>query len=166
MEESNEQKIYVINGNHFSNLEEFFQEIQSVLTPETHQCKSIDCFNDVIKGGLGTPDEGYILIWKNADLSRRSLGYEATARLRQEGLQSLRQNLTDEEILRRELARIKRSFPDQNDEYHQSELKDFQAAYREMQHNLDLNLQNQGQTIFDILIEIILRYPKIELSLE
>jgi hypothetical protein len=39
---------------------------------------NFDAFNDILRGGFGTPETGWILRWLNSDLSRRALGYEAT----------------------------------------------------------------------------------------
>ena len=161
-----DKKIYVIDGQRFHDLDGFFQEIASVLTPDFHVCKSLDCFNDVLWGGFGTPDEGFILVWKNADLSRNALGYGLTARLRHEGLENIRQGLTYDEILEREYARIKRSFADYDETFCQEQLRSFEYSYHEMEHRLAQNLQNQGETIFDIVLEIIREKPQIELRLE
>ena len=40
----------------------------------------MDAFNDILRGGFGTPDEGFVLRWKNSELSRRRLNYQETVR--------------------------------------------------------------------------------------
>jgi hypothetical protein len=39
---------------------------------------NLDAFNDLLRGGFGTPENGWILRWLNSELSRSALGYEAT----------------------------------------------------------------------------------------
>jgi hypothetical protein len=41
---------------------------------------NLDAFNDILRGGFGTPETGWVLRWLNSDLSRAVLGYQATAR--------------------------------------------------------------------------------------
>lgn len=75
------KSVYEIDGNHFTTLEEFFQEVGRVLVPEGWDWgKNLDAFNDILRGGFGTPDEGFILKWKNSDTSRTRLGYAETIR--------------------------------------------------------------------------------------
>ena len=73
-------KIYEIDGERFSNLEEFFDEISRVLVPGAYWGRNMDAFNDILRGGFGTPDNGFKLIWKNHCTSRERLSYEETTR--------------------------------------------------------------------------------------
>jgi hypothetical protein len=41
---------------------------------------NLDAFNDILRGGFGTPDEGFRLVWEYSDLSRERLGHVETAR--------------------------------------------------------------------------------------
>jgi len=75
-----EKQVYVIDGANFSTLEEFWDEISNVLIPEVYWGKNLDAFNDILSGGFGTPEEGFVLIWKNSDLSKSRLGYPETVR--------------------------------------------------------------------------------------
>ena len=75
-----QKKIYEIDGHHFSTLEEFYQEISHVLIPGAHWGHNLDAFNDILRGGFGTPEAGFILRWKNSDISRQRLGYAETVR--------------------------------------------------------------------------------------
>src|SRR5262245_862405 len=75
-----ERKIYQIDGHHFSALEEFYDEISRVLIPGADWGRNLDAFNDILRGGFDTPVEGFILQWKNSDLSRQRLGYAETVR--------------------------------------------------------------------------------------
>jgi len=67
--------VYEIDGTRFSTLEECVVIPES--DPVTH---NLDAFDDVLRGGFGTPDEGFTLLWKNHEVSRRRLGYPETVR--------------------------------------------------------------------------------------
>ena len=71
---------YEIDGTRFSTLEEFYDEVSSVLIPDVFWGHNLDAFNDILRGGFGTPEEGFKLIWKNSALSRQRLGYQETVR--------------------------------------------------------------------------------------
>ncbi|MEP3846507.1 MAG: barstar family protein [Paracoccaceae bacterium] len=73
-------KTYRINGERFSTLEEFYEEISRVLIPGSAWGNNLDAFNDILRGGFGTPDEGFIMIWENSVLSKNRLGYPETVR--------------------------------------------------------------------------------------
>ena len=72
--------MYEIDGTRFSTLEEFYEEVSRVLIPDAYWGRNLDAFNDILRGGFGTPEEGFVLVWKNSDLSRRRLGYPETVR--------------------------------------------------------------------------------------
>lgn len=69
-----------IDGNRFSTLDEFYDEIERVLIPGAAWGRNLDAFNDILRGGFGTPDDGFVLCWKNSSLSRDRLGYAETIR--------------------------------------------------------------------------------------
>jgi RNAse (barnase) inhibitor barstar len=71
---------YEIDGNDFSTLEEFFEEISRVLIPGAVWGRGLDAFNDILRGGFGTPDEGFTLRWRNHRVSQQRLGYAETTR--------------------------------------------------------------------------------------
>jgi RNAse (barnase) inhibitor barstar len=72
------KKIYEIDGEQFSNLEEFWDEISEKIIPDVYWGRNLDAFNDILYGGFGTPEEGFILIWKNSQVSKVKLGYSET----------------------------------------------------------------------------------------
>lgn len=74
------KQIYTVDGENFSTLEEFWDEISRVLIPNEFWGKNLDAFNDILHGGFGTPDEGFILVWKNSSLSKERLGFSETIR--------------------------------------------------------------------------------------
>ena len=73
------KKVYVIDGANFTTLEGFWDEISDKLIPGVYWGRNLDAFNDILHGGFGTPEEGFILVWKNSALSRESLGHPETA---------------------------------------------------------------------------------------
>lgn len=73
-------KTYRIDGEQFSTLEEFYEEVSRVLVPGVYWGRNLDAFNDILRGGFGTPDEGFTLIWENSETSKRRLGYSETVR--------------------------------------------------------------------------------------
>ena len=94
-------KIYEIDGAAFETLDGFFNEVSRVLIPGSFWGRNLDAFNDILRGGFGTPDEGFGLRWKNHALSRQKLGYPATVRWLEEALGVC--HPTNREGLRREL---------------------------------------------------------------
>ena len=80
-------KTYSIDGERFSTLEEFYEEVTRVLIPNAQWGRNLDAFNDILRGGFGTPDDGFILIWKNSEVSRKRLGYLETVRQLERRLQ-------------------------------------------------------------------------------
>jgi hypothetical protein len=72
------------DGNNFNTLEEFDEEFhRNVLgwtDPRIRYGYSLDAFNDVLRGGFGTPEGGFVLCWKNHEVSRERLGYPETVR--------------------------------------------------------------------------------------
>jgi diaminohydroxyphosphoribosylaminopyrimidine deaminase/5-amino-6-(5-phosphoribosylamino)uracil reductase len=70
--------VYEIDGKNFSTLEEFFEEISRVLIPGAGWGHNLNAFNDILRGGFGTPDVGFVIRWVNSALSRERLGYPET----------------------------------------------------------------------------------------
>ena len=73
------KRVFEIDGNAFDDLEGFYDEIERKLLTAPWG-RNLDAFNDVLRGGFGSPDEGFVLRWLNSDRSRSSLGYPATIR--------------------------------------------------------------------------------------
>jgi RNAse (barnase) inhibitor barstar len=76
--------VLVIDGANFSDFDGFAREFSRLLCSYTWR-GNLDAFNDLLRGGFGTPDNGWVLRWLNAESSRAALGHEATIR-RLEGL--------------------------------------------------------------------------------
>ncbi|MBL7837984.1 barstar family protein [Flavobacterium filum] len=77
----NKQTI-TINGDNFSDLESFYDEIDRVLTKDLdwQTGHNLDAFNDMLRGGFGVYEyeEPIRLIWGNFSKSKSDLGLEAT----------------------------------------------------------------------------------------
>ena len=69
-----------IDGVRFSSLEGFYNEVSERLIPGAKWGRNLDAFNDILRGGFGTPEEGFVFIWKNHRLSQERLGYDETVR--------------------------------------------------------------------------------------
>jgi len=67
------KKTYEIDGERFTNLEGFYDEIGRVLAPGAKWGRNLNAFNDILRGGFGTPDGGFILRWTNAQISKQRL---------------------------------------------------------------------------------------------
>lgn len=74
------KRTYQIDGFDFSTLEEFYEIISRTLIPNADWGCNLDAFNDILRGGFGTPDDGFILHWKNSSVSRERLSYDETVR--------------------------------------------------------------------------------------
>lgn len=71
-------KEYIIEGSRIHSLEGFYDEISTIVIPSVNWGRNLDAFNDILRGGFGTPDGGFIIRWANSALSREYLGYEET----------------------------------------------------------------------------------------
>src|SRR5262245_11365303 len=94
-------KTYEIDGRDFSTLEGFYDEISRVLIPGPGWGHNLNAFQDILHGGFGTPDEGFVFRWNNHVVSRQRLGYPETVRQLEEHLKHC--HPTGRESVRREL---------------------------------------------------------------
>jgi len=114
------KRVVELDGNAFDTLEGFFNEVGRALLHDAHWGRNLDAFNDILRGGFGTPDEGFVLRWLNSSRSQDVLGYPATIRY------------LEDKIL----------------QCHPSNLVSVQA-------HLESARRGEGQTLFQILIDII-----------
>lgn len=130
----NNKKMIVINGGHFSNLPEFYDEASKVLMKNVDwKVGTLDGFNDILYGGFGVfeSNDEIELTWKESEKSGKDLGLEATR------------------------------------EFYERKIKQGHPFNVELiQENLDELISGKGQTLFDILIEIIESHKNIELILD
>jgi hypothetical protein len=124
----------VINGGHFSNLAEFYEEASTVLMKNVDwKVGTLDGFNDILYGGFGVfeNNDEIDLTWKEFKKSKQDLGLEATC------------------------------------EFYERKIKQGEPFNVELiQKNLDELIAGEGQTLFDILIEIIESHTNIRLIFE
>lgn len=78
--------VFELDGGNFDSLEGFFDEVSRVLGTGPWG-RNLDAFNDVLRGGFGTPEGGFVLRWVNSATSRTALGYAATIKWREQQLQ-------------------------------------------------------------------------------
>ena len=69
-----------IDGRRFSTLDGFYDEFTRAVIPGVKWGRNLDALIDVLRGGMGTPELGFIMIWRNSGKSRIDLGYAETAR--------------------------------------------------------------------------------------
>src|SRR4051812_2590909 len=112
--------VYEIDGRDFATLEEFYDVISRALIPGARWGRNLDAFNDVLRGGFGTPEGGFVLRWLDSARSRIALGYPATVT-----------------YLEQKSRRC-----------HPSNVAHVQA-------DLEAARRREGQTLFEILVEII-----------
>ena len=125
------RKQFIVDGARFSTLSEAAAEFTRALGFTTTWHGNLDAFNDILHGGFGTPEEGFVLIWQHSSLSRERLGYGETLRWRE------------------------------------NQLRTCHPANREsVQHEIQAAQRLEGQTLFDIMVEIIHDHEDIELRLE
>lgn len=131
---NNKKKMIVINGGHFSDLPEFYEEVSNVLMQGADwKVGTLDGFNDILYGGFGAFENGeeVELIWKDSQKSKKDLGFNATH------------------------------------EFYERKIRQGKPFNTELiQQNLDELISGNGQTLFDILIEIIEDHKNITLILD
>jgi RNAse (barnase) inhibitor barstar len=71
---------FEIDGARFDTLEGFWDEISARLIPGAEWGRNFDAFNDILRGGFGTPAGGFTLRWLNFQRSREALGWAETIR--------------------------------------------------------------------------------------
>ena len=78
-----ENKVLIIDGNNFSNLESFHLEIDRVFTKDLgwRTGHNLDAFTDILRGGFGVYeyDERIKFVWKDFQKSKLDLGEDLMA---------------------------------------------------------------------------------------
>jgi RNAse (barnase) inhibitor barstar len=75
-----EKTEYELDGECFSTLEEFAKHFSERVLSQRQWSGNLDAFNDILRGGFGTPEQGFKLVWRNANISKQRLGYSETVR--------------------------------------------------------------------------------------
>ncbi|MFD7026009.1 barstar family protein [Promicromonospora sukumoe] len=71
--------VLVVDGTRFDDLDGFAREFSRLLSGYTWR-GNLDALNDVLRGGFGTPPDGWVLRWSDSETSRVALGHPETAR--------------------------------------------------------------------------------------
>ena len=71
---------YILDGTKVTSLEAFYDQISDTLIPNAFWGRNLDAFNDILRGGFGTPNEGFVFRWTHSETSRANLGYPETVR--------------------------------------------------------------------------------------
>ncbi len=109
-----------LDGSRIRDYESFIDEVTRSLVPDAGWGGNLDAFNDILRGGFGAPEGGFVLRWRHAAASREALGYAQTVRYLETKLQ--RCHPVNVPFVEAELAAARRG---------------------------------AGQTLFDVLVEII-----------
>lgn len=72
--------VFELDGSRTRTLENFYDEISRVLIPGADWGHNLDAFNDILRGGFGTPDGGFVIRWKDHGRSQQMLGHLETVR--------------------------------------------------------------------------------------
>lgn len=126
-------KIIVIHGSHFNDLQGFYEEASRVFMKDTGwNIGTLDGFDDILYGGVGVFENGenITVTWKDARKSEEDLGMEATKAFYQ--------------------GKILQGKP---------------FNIQLIQQKLDDLINGKGQTLFEILVEIIESHQNITLIL-
>lgn len=65
---------YTIDGKAFSTIEEFARYFSATVLRDYTWRGNLNAFNDILRGGFGTPDGGFVLVWQEHVTSRARLG--------------------------------------------------------------------------------------------
>ncbi len=69
-----------LRGDRIHDLESFWDEVSRSLMGGTYRTRTLDGFNDILRGGFGTPEGGFVLLWLDSETSRAALGTPETVR--------------------------------------------------------------------------------------
>jgi RNAse (barnase) inhibitor barstar len=131
-----DKEVYVIDGDNFDTLEGFYDEISNKVIPGASWGRNLMAFNDILRGGFGTISTSEGFI----------LVWKHAARSRE----VLGYHFGNKEYL--PIRKPKRRHPPE----HKAWLRYDFLAYG----------QEEDQTIYELLVEVIERNPNVELRLE
>lgn len=99
-------KEYVLDGSMITSLEAFFDQVSERLIPGANWGRNLDAFNDILRGGFGTPEEGFVLRWTNSEISRKNLSHPETVRQLEKRLE--RCHPSNRELVQADLIRAQK----------------------------------------------------------
>ena len=126
MSSTNNKKMTVINGGHFSDLESFYDEVsQLFMKDEDWKVGTLDGFDDILYGVESD------ITWKDSQKSKKDLGFELTK------------------------------------EFYENKIRIGKPLNVDLiQQKLGDLMDGKGQTLFEILVEIIESHQNIKLILD
>jgi RNAse (barnase) inhibitor barstar len=66
--------VVTIEASQFSDLPSFAEHFSKVALGGQHRWNgNLDAFNDILRGGFGTPEGGFTMVWRNHQKSRQDL---------------------------------------------------------------------------------------------
>ena len=73
---------YVIDGNDIHTTQDFYDNLIRAIVPGVIEVRlrTLDGLNDFLYRGDDKPERGFILVWKNSEVSRMRLGYPETVK--------------------------------------------------------------------------------------
>ena len=110
---------FEIDGARCTSLDAFYAELDRSLGLADWG-HNLDGFNDILRGGFGTPAGGFVLRWARAREARTHLGYPATVAHLE--------------------AKVRRCHP---------------SSVVFVQADLEVARRNEGQTLFELVLEIL-----------
>ena len=126
MSSTNNKKMTVINGGHFSDLEGFYNEVsQLFMKDEDWKVGTLDGFDDILYGVESD------ITWKDSQKSKKDLGFELTKEFYENKIRQGKPFNVD--LIKQKLGDL---------------------------------MDGKGQTLFEILIEIIESHQNIKLILD
>ena len=126
MSSTNNKKMTVINGGHFSDLESFYDEVsQLFMKDEDWKVGTLDGFDDILYGVESD------ITWKDSQKSKKDLGFELTK------------------------------------EFYENKIRIGKPLNVDLiQQKLGDLMDGKGQTLFEILVEIIESHQNIKLIMD
>ena len=126
MSSTNNKKMTVINGGHFSDLEGFYNEVSELfMNDEDWKVGTLDGFDDILYGVESD------ITWKDSQKSKKDLGFELTK------------------------------------EFYENKIRQGKPLNVDLiQQKLGDLIDGKGQTLFEILVEIIESHQNITLILD
>jgi len=97
---------YILDGSKITSLEAFYEQVSERLIPDAYWGRNLDAFNDILRGGFRTPDEGFILRWTHSEVSRTNLSHPETERQLEKRLE--RCHPSNRELVRADLIRAQK----------------------------------------------------------
>jgi RNAse (barnase) inhibitor barstar len=67
---------YSLDGGKIVDLDSFYDEVSAEILPGVQWGRNRDACDDILRGGFGTPEDGFVLQWVSSAVSREALGPE------------------------------------------------------------------------------------------